>query len=687
MKQYKLGTKLVAGGLLALAIPMIMIGVVSVYQSSRSITEMARDHLVGIADSLADAIGVGMNERLSMVKNLSFSNSVIAAAEKAAREGEQNSQNEIALAERELIRIKDSQGDRLSSVNIIGEDGIFFASSNSKVFKGTNVSARDYFKTALKGTPNVGSAVISVTTGRVVCTAAAPVYGSTGKTVTGVALMSMEIKYLTDIIDKIKIGKAGYAYMVDKNGLYITHPVKENILKKNISQIKGMEAVARLVSEGKPNIVEYEIEGIPNLAAITFEPLTGWGIVASVRAAELYAPVRSTRNVIIVIGLIFLVLASVLFYFFARSLTLPLVKVADAAERIAAGDLTVEVAPESRQDEIGSLYRAFVLMIQSLKERAQAAEKIAAGDLTIKVTPLSGVDTLGNAFSTMVEKLQSQIKGIMEGFNILSSAASEILAATTQVASGTAETAAAISETTTTVEEVRQAAQLSSQKAQNVAASAKSVGQASQTGQKSVEETAAGMRHIRDQMDSIARTIVRLSEQGQSIGGIIAAVTDLADQSNLLAVNAAIEAARAGEQGKGFGVVAQEIRSLAEQSKQATAQVRDILSAIQKATGAAVMATEQGSKAVDAGMMQAEQAGEAIRALAKSSDEAVQAATQIVASSQQQVVGMDQIQVAMENINQAGAETAASMRQSETAAKNLHELGERLKQLVEQYKV
>ena len=255
------------------------------------------------------------------------------------------------------------------------------------------------------------------------------------------------------------------------------------------------------------------------------------------------------------------------------------------------------------------------------------------------------------------------------------------------MASGTAETATAISETTTTVEEVRQAAQLSSEKAKNVSDKAQRVAQVSQGGQKSVEETAVGMGQIRDQMESIARTIMRLSEQSQSIGGIIASVTDLADQSNLLAVNAAIEASRAGEQGKGFAVVAQEIKILAEQSKQATAQVRGILNDVQKATGAAVMATEQGSKPVDAGVKQSEQAGEAIRVLTESSVEAAQAATQIVASSQQQVVGMDQINIAMENINQAGAQTATSMKQVELAAQNLNGLGEKLKELVEQFKV
>ncbi|OGU77918.1 MAG: hypothetical protein A2279_02920 [Stygiobacter sp. RIFOXYA12_FULL_38_9] len=202
-----------------------------------------------------------------------------------------------------------------------------------------------------------------------------------------------------------------------------------------------------------------------------------------------------------------------------------------------------------------------------------------------------------------------------------------------------------------------------------------------------MDETVSGMNNIQVQMESVANTIVRLSEQSQQIGGIIASVNDVADQSNLLAVNASIEAAKAGEQGKGFAVVAQEIKSLAQQSKQATILVRNILVDIQKATSAAVMATEQTSKAVENGVKQSTQAGESIRKLAEGSSRAVEAATQIVASSQQQVVGMDQIGLAMNNINQAGAENAASMLQAEKAAKGLNELGQKLKAMVEQYKI
>ncbi len=266
--------------------------------------------------------------------------------------------------------------------------------------------------------------------------------------------------------------------------------------------------------------------------------------------------------------------------------------------------------------------------------------------------------------------------------NQLSSSSAEILATTTQVAAGAAETSSAVSETTVTVEEVKQTAQLASQKARLVSDSAHKATQTSQTGRKSVEDSIQGMQRIQEQMESIAESIVRLSEQSQAIGEIIATVNDLAEQSNLLAVNAAIEATKVGEQGKGFVVVAQEIKSLATQSKEATAQVRTLLGDIQKATGAAVLATEQGTRAVDAGVKQTAEAGEAIRQLADSVNESAQAATQIAASSQQQMVGMDQVAQAMENIKQASLQNVAGTKQAEAAAQSLHELGQTLSAMI-----
>ncbi|MBI1988571.1 MAG: methyl-accepting chemotaxis protein [Betaproteobacteria bacterium] len=368
------------------------------------------------------------------------------------------------------------------------------------------------------------------------------------------------------------------------------------------------------------------------------------------RLAVVHAEQRANQSfsIFVLVGIVVVVIGAVLALLMERVIAGPLRELSHAADRVAAGDLTADVSEDKRADEVGTLVRAF---------------------------------------RAMLENLRRLTREIHEGVSVLASSSSEILATTTQVASSAAETAAAMSETTATVEEVKQTAQVASQKAKHVSDSAQKVAQVSQSGRKSVEDAIQGMHHIQEQMASIAESIVRLSEQSQAIGEIIATVNDLTEQSNLLAVNAAIEAARAGEQGKGFAVVAQEVKSLAEQSRQATAQVRTILGDVQKATSAAVMATEQGAKAVEAGVKQSTEARESIRLLADSIGEAAQAATQIAASSQQQMVGMDQVALAMENIKQASVQNVAGTKQAEVAAHSLHELGQKLKQLAEQYKV
>ena len=348
----------------------------------------------------------------------------------------------------------------------------------------------------------------------------------------------------------------------------------------------------------------------------------------------------------------------------------------DAALKVVQSD-----QGKDAMDDIRKVIAAMRNEEKTLLEQRDAEAKVSA-QTTISVI-VYGIPLAIALLSLVGFRITRAITlQLRESIAQLSSSSAEILATTTQVAAGAAETASAVSETTATVEEVKQAAGVSNQKAKYVSESAQKVAQVSQAGRKSVEGTIQGMQRIQEQMESVAGSIVRLSEQSQAIGEIIATVNDLAEQSNLLAVNAAIEAARAGEQGKGFAVVAQEVKSLAEQSKQATGQVRTILGEIQKATGAAVMAAEQGAKAVEAGMKQSGEAGESIRLLAESVTEAAQAATQIAASSQQQMVGMDQVAQAMENIKQASMQNVAGTKQAETAAHSLHELGLKLGSMI-----
>ena len=391
---------------------------------------------------------------------------------------------------------------------------------------------------------------------------------------------------------------------------------------------------------------------------------------------------------VIVYGLLFsIIILGLAGYFITRNIAGPLKEITAAVEQMSTGEINRQVFSNHRNDEVGVLVKAFTQMTGYQQETVGMAHGIAEGNLTIGIKPRSEKDALGAALATMVESLRKITRETREGVTVMSASASEIVAATTQVAAGATETATALSQTTTTVEEVKQTAQIAAQKARHVSESAQKAVHVSQTGKKSVEQIIEAINRIRGQMESIAESIVSLSEQNQAIGEIIATVNDLAEQSNLLAVNAAIEAAKAGEQGKGFAVVAQEVKSLADQSKQATAQVRTILGDIQKATSAAVMATEQGSKAVEAGVQQSSGAGESIRLLAENIAEAAQAATQIAASAQQQLVGMDQVALAMENIKQASTQNVVSTKQAEMTAQNLHDLGQKLKFLVEQYRV
>lgn len=278
-------------------------------------------------------------------------------------------------------------------------------------------------------------------------------------------------------------------------------------------------------------------------------------------------------------------------------------------------------------------------------------------------------------------RLEAQRKEIDELARVLQSVTSQIAAVSTQLSSATAETTAAISQTTATAEEVKQTADQTSMKAKSVSDDSKGVVSISKQGLDATDATVKGMLRIREQMESIGECMVQMSNQSKLIGDIIASVDDLAQQSNLLAVNASIEAAKAGEQGKGFAVVAQEVKNLSQQSKAATAHVRSILNDIVKATTAATMATEQGGKAVETGHQQATDAGKVIKALSESIEKAAQASGLIEVSSQQQVIGMRQMVEALESIRIASQQNLSSANQLESAGKELSDLGSRLLEL------
>lgn len=407
--------------------------------------------------------------------------------------------------------------------------------------------------------------------------------------------------------------------------------------------------------------------------------------------------------------------------FLRRMLQQPLTQLTEAASTIAAGEIPRQIEASS-EDELGLLANVFNEMNHNLRQRIDAeksardevaklaqaerlekekreeivanylefVERVAEGDLTVRLDLDANTDSmtiLGYNLNNMVQSLSEMTSQVRDAVVNITSSAAQIMAVTSQQASGATEQSAAITQTSTTIDEVSAIVDQAFTKAESVAIEAQHADQVSQQGRQAILDTSRSMDQIKSRVTDIADNILALSERTQQIGEIIATVNDIASQSNLLALNASVEAARAGEHGKGFNVVAVEVRNLAEQSKQATAQVRNILNEIQRATNAAVMATEQGTKGVDDGLRQTNQTGATIQQLASTVSANAAAAQQIVASAQQQSTGMEQIGLAMRNINQATVQNLAATRQAEKVAQDLSGLARQMEALVSQYKL
>jgi len=366
------------------------------------------------------------------------------------------------------------------------------------------------------------------------------------------------------------------------------------------------------------------------------------------------------------------------------AVTGPVHAIADCIQHLREGSAMSKI--NSYHGEFNEILNDIAIYAGGRSELLQNLNKIARGELTSVGKPRSEKDAVGNALAQMVAILGELIGQMQEATDNISKANSNISAATAEQAATVTEQAASVAETTTTVEEVRQTAEQSVERAQLVSEMASNTLKLAENGLDAVKKTEDGMLGLKDQVRHIAETILNLSEQTLQIGEIIASVNDIADQSNLLALNAAMEAARAGEAGRGFAVVAGEVRNLAEQSRQATSQVSGILSEIQKAANTAVMVTEKGTKSAESGVELAESTGDAIRVIREHTQQAVAAAEQIVASARQQLAGMDQITRAMESINQGATQTQKGMHQVDQAAQNLNDLAMQLTSIVQQFK-
>jgi methyl-accepting chemotaxis protein len=335
-----------------------------------------------------------------------------------------------------------------------------------------------------------------------------------------------------------------------------------------------------------------------------------------------------------------------------------------------------------------SLYTAHSIL-QYVNIFREHSNRVASGNLTerIRIQSQDEMGQLGNDLNIMTERLASIAQQITEASHNMVTTIDEVKHAVDAQSSGASEQASSINEITASLEEIEKSSMQTIEKAKSLGEVAEQTKQKGLLGLEAVEQSINGMKDVREKVQTIAETILELSNQTQQVGEITSVVNRLAQQSKMLALNASIEAAKAGEAGKGFAVVASEVKNLAEQSENSTMQVQKILEDISRATEKAVMATEEGTKGVDHGTHLVEQTGEIVRNLSDVIHDATMASQQIEAAIHQEGIGIEQITAGMNEINQVTASFVSSVQQTTEAIENLSTISRNLKKYIDVYKI
>ena len=328
-------------------------------------------------------------------------------------------------------------------------------------------------------------------------------------------------------------------------------------------------------------------------------------------------------------------------------------------------------------------------VILPVKEGSDVLEVMASGDFTVRVKGeykgdhqiiTSSINKLGDSLSKIISDVNNAVHATASASNQISSSSEEMAAGAQEQSAQTAEIASAVEQMSKTILET-------TKNSSAAAEAAKNAGSIAREGGKIVNETIEGMNRIADVVKKSAETVHILGKNSDQIGEIVQVIDDIADQTNLLALNAAIEAARAGEQGRGFAVVADEVRKLAERTTKATKEIATMIKQIQIDTSEAVSSMNEGTAEVEKGKQLTDKAGKSLHQIIAGAESVVDMSTQLAAASEEQSSAAEQISKNIEGINNVTKESAAGIQQIARASEDLSRLTVNLQELVSKFKI
>jgi len=652
--QRSLKTKLILFFILFAFIPAAIGGSISIYMNITSTKSAVVDSNSNIGVQVGKQIEMILDDSKGMIEGLAVSpetRSLDAAGIRDMIIGIQQKNPQF-----ELIYVMDSSGMQIARTS------------------GTlaNRGDRPYFKEALKGSTFFTESYISAFTNAPCVTISTPIKNAQGAIV-GVIGADISLQSLKGISENAKIGKNGYVEIVDNVGTVVAHPDNEKVVKKE--SFAKIDYVKKVI-DGKMGWLE-TVSTRGDSTITTYSPIEKykWGIIVNQPVKEVLDVAISASYIIIAILIISIMLATATAFYIARGIAGPLQQVVQCVNVIAGGDLSQTLAVEGVL-EVNQLVMGVNHMTVSLrkiiKHAATVAESVAASAEELTAAAME----VGKASDQVAHTIQDVARSAVTQLE-LSNQSAEVMVDMNNSVLDTVQAACDVADVT--------------------AKSEQSAGE----GIKQVDHAVDLMNHIQRDVSNTTKMIDVLGEKSRQIGQIVEVITNIAGQTNLLALNAAIEAARAGEQGRGFAVVADEVRKLAEQSQTAAKEIAGIIGAIQNETSQTVEAMNRSSMEVNEGALVVKASKESFEGIYADVRNVKQQVEGIVALIDKQQGGSAQLESSITDIAScakvnsdssqevaaASEEQNASVQEIVSAVASLGKMASELQEVVNEFKV
>ena len=566
--------------------------------------------------------------------------------------------------------------------NLYTLDGDQVASSRPGPLAGTKIASRDYFQAVIKGGKDqfLSSAVLSQLTHKPVVIFSQAVKSPQGVLI-GLITATVDLQNLTDSISAIRIGSTGRVLVFEAGGAAIAHPDQAQILQKNAANDSIIQQALASRATGLVTAPDGRI------AMVTKDTFTGWVFAVFAPMEDLRARVQSTvGRLALMAGLIVVVLIVVLWVLTARLVSAPLTSCVAFARDIMAGRLDRELRTDTICAEFQELAQSLGSMVAAQK---QALADIAEKEAMAQAETQKAVDATRQAKEALELAQRSKAEGmcaaadkIEDVVGVISAVSSALSSHVEQSRRGAETQARRLDETATAMDEMSATVLEVAKNAANAADTANSARNKAQNGAQLVSQVLTGITRVQRETLALKGDMTELGKQADGIGQVINVISDIADQTNLLALNAAIEAARAGEAGRGFAVVADEVRKLAEKTMTATSEVGNAIRDIQAGTRKNIEGVDSAATGIDQTTGLANQSGASLGEIVSLVDLSTDQVRSIATASEEQSAASEEINRSIADVSTISSETANIMLEADRAVGELADQVQALRELV-----